>query len=229
MLVKNWMNRSVITVDASDPIEKAIKLIEIYRHRMLPVIDKDKLVGIITDRDIKAATGLNCSEAGHLDSNFVRQKVRNIMITNPYHALPELTVEEAAELLLLHQISGLPVINNENTVVGVITKSDLFKLWITLTGERQDSFQIGINTIDKPGCILEIADIIRDYGGIIETILSTIARVRKGSRRIYIRFYNIDNVFLENLLKELNEKYEVLYIVDYATKRREIFESDKVV
>ena len=225
MLVKNWMTKSVITIDASDSIEKAITALRDYSHRMLPVIDKDKLVGVITDRDIKAASGLNCTEKGHLGTNFIEQKVKNIMIANPIHIFPEFTVEEAAETLLVRQISGMPVINNENKVIGIITQSDLFRLWVLFTGVAKKGVQMGFNALDKPGEIRHITDIIRDYGGRMESILCTHQRAQRGFRRIYVRFYNIDNVCLERLIEVLREKFDVLYFVDYINKRREIFES----
>ena len=203
MLVKNWMTASVITIDVSEPVEKAIELLSDYDHRMLPVVKDGKLVGVITDRDIKEATGLQCTETGHLGSDFLHQSARNIMKSNPISASPEFTVDEAAELMLVNKISGLPVINTSGNVLGVITKSDVFRLWVLLTGAGKKGFQIGFNVLNEPGIIEKITRTIRDYGGRVESILSTRERSEPGFRRVYIRFYGVDDVILQHLIEIL--------------------------
>ncbi|MBW2220345.1 MAG: CBS domain-containing protein, partial [Deltaproteobacteria bacterium] len=94
MLVKNWMSSSVISINANDSIKEAMALLRKYEIRMLPVIDNDKLVGVVTDRDVKKATGLNCVETEHLDPGFTIKKVSSIMTGEPITVLPEYAVED---------------------------------------------------------------------------------------------------------------------------------------
>jgi len=214
MLVKNWMSSSVISINANDSIKEAMALLRKYEIRMLPVIDNDKLVGVVTDRDVKRATGLNCVETEHLDPGFTIKKVSSIMTGDPVTVPPEYTVEDVAELLLVNKISGVPVVDNQKKVVGILTQSDLFRLWILFTGAGQKGIRMGFYVIDKRGVILKITDIIRDYGGRIESILCTHERSAKGHRRIYIRFGHVDGPSLERLIEALKEKFQVLYVID---------------
>ena len=229
MLVKNWMTASVITVDAYDSVEKAIELLKTYNHRMLPVVDNKKLVGVITDRDIKEATGLCCTETGHLGPDFLHKTVNNIMKPNPITTYPEFTVDEAAELMLVNKISGLPVINTNGNVLGVITKSDVFRLWVLFAGAGKKGFQIGFSVLNEPGIIEQITKTIREYGGLVESILSTRERSEPGFRRVYIRFHGVDEVFFQRLIEILKRSFNVLYVVDNQKKIRNIYEPEKAM
>ena len=111
MLVKNWMTKTVITVDVKDSMQDAINSLKEYDIPMLPVMKKGKLVGIVTDRDLKRAspshtTTLEVHELLFLISEI---KVRNIMTKDPITVPPDFTVEEAAELFFRKGISGAPV------------------------------------------------------------------------------------------------------------------------
>jgi acetoin utilization protein AcuB len=139
-------------------------------------------------------------------------------VTIPY----DYTLEETVEKFLVHNISGLPVINQQQKVMGVITKSDLFQLILILTGYGKKGLQFGIEVADRPGCLKEITDIIRDYGGRISSILSTRERAGRGNRRLYIRVFEIDQPSLQILKEVLREKATLLYIVDYNEKKRMI-------
>ena len=140
-------------------------------------------------------------------------------VTVPYNY----TLEETVEKLLVHNISGLPVVNEHQKMIGVITKSDLFQLILILTGFGKKGLQLGIEVVDRPGCLKEITDIMRDYGGRISSILSTHERADKGNRRLYIRVFDIDQPSLQHLKEILRERATLLYIVDYNEKKREWF------
>ena len=101
MLVKNWMNKRVITIDVDDSMQDAMKLLKEHKIRMLPVMKKGELVGIVTDRDLKRAsasdaTTLEVHELLYLLSTI---KVKEIMTKNPITVPVDYTVEETAEVL----------------------------------------------------------------------------------------------------------------------------------
>ena len=110
MLVKNWMNKQVITVDAEDSMMDAMRLMKEHHIRMLPVMDKHKLVGIVTDRDLKRASASDATslEIHELLYLIPKIKVREIMSKNPITVPYDFTVEETAEILLDNKISGTP-------------------------------------------------------------------------------------------------------------------------
>jgi len=100
MLVKNWMTKTVITVDVKDSMQDAINSLKEYAIPMLPVMKKGNLVGIVTDRDLKSASPSNTTtlEVHELLFLISEIKVRNIMTKDPITVPSDFTVEEAAEL-----------------------------------------------------------------------------------------------------------------------------------
>ena len=115
MLVKGWMTSDVITIDEDTSMMKASQIMKENNIRRLPVMHKGKLVGMVTDRDIKEAspskaTTLDVHELYYLLSEL---KVKDIMKKNLVTIGPEETVEKAAVKMLEHRISGLPVVNDK--------------------------------------------------------------------------------------------------------------------
>ena len=225
MLVSNWMSKNIITVNENDSMQDAMKLLKEHDIHMLPVMKKGKLVGIVTDRDLKKASASDATtlEIHELFYLLTRIKVKNLMtqkvITVPFN----LTVEETAQVLQKNNISGVPVVNAEGQIVGTITKTDLFRVLISLTGIGSKGIQFGLQVEDRPGSIKEVADIIRQFGGRMVSILSSYDDVPEGYRKVYIRMRNIARSELENLKQELESKAGLLYMVDHTENNRQIF------
>jgi acetoin utilization protein AcuB len=225
LLVENWMNPHVITVDADDSMLDATKLLKEHNIRHLPVLEKGKLVGVVTDRDLKRAspsdaTALEAHELLYLIANI---KVREIMTRNPITVPYNFTIEEAAEILLQAKISGMPVVDKDGDVIGTITQTDLFKVLISLTGVGKKGVQFAFLLEDRPGSIKEVADVIRSYGGRMASILSSYEKAPEGHRYVYIRMYEVDREKMPQLREDLKKKAKVLYIVDSRENKREIF------
>jgi len=136
MLVKYWMSRNVVTIDANDSMQDAMKLLKEHDIRMLPVMKNGKLVGIVTDRDLKRASASDATslEIHELLYLVTKIKVKDIMTKDPITVPPDYTAEETAQVLLDGKISGAPVVDDGGQVVGTITQTDLFRVLISLTG-----------------------------------------------------------------------------------------------
>jgi acetoin utilization protein AcuB len=225
MLVKNWMSKSVITVEETDSMHDAMKLLKEHDIRMLPVMRDGKLVGIVTDRDLKRASASDATtlEVHELIFLISQIKVKNIMTKDPITVPFDYTVEETAEILLRNKISGAPVVDYDGQVVGTITQTDLFNALISLTGVGKRGIQFALQIEDRPGSIKEVADIIRKYGGRMVSILSTYERVPEGYRKVYIRNYGIERSKLPQLKEELKDEATLLYMVDHQENEREIY------
>jgi len=225
MLVKNWMSKTVITIDTEDSIQDAMKLLKTHKIRMLPVIKKGKLVGVITDRDIKRASASDATTLSVHELNYILSKIKvkdvvsNRLITVPY----DYTIEETAEVLLNNKISGLPVVDHDGKIVGTITQSDIFREVISSAGVGRKGIQFAVQLKNKPGSIKEVADIIRGYNGRIASILSSYERAPEDYHNVYIRTYDIDHSRLTELIEILKEKTILLYVVDHDENRREIY------
>jgi acetoin utilization protein AcuB len=225
MLVKNWMSKNVITVDANDSMFDATKIMKENDIRMLPVMKKGKLAGLITDRDLKRASASDATtlEIHELIFLLSKIKVKEIMTKDPITIPSDYTVEETAEVLLENKISGVPVVDDRGQVVGVITQTDLFKVMVSLTGLKKRGINFAFQVEDRPGSIKALADVIRKFNGRMATILTSYDGVKEGYRKVYIRMYNINRSKLEQLKEELMEKGTLLYMVDLRENRREIY------
>ena len=225
MLVKNWMSKTVITIDTEDSIQDAMKLLKTHKIRMLPVIKKGKLVGVITDRDIKRASASDATTLSVHELNYILSKIKvkdvvsKRLITVPY----DYTIEETAEVLLNNKISGLPVVDHDGKIVGTITQSDIFREVISSAGVGRKGIQFAVQLKNKPGSIKEVADIIRGYNGRIASILSSYERAPEDYHNVYIRTYDIDHSRLTELIEILKEKTILLYVVDHDENRRELY------
>jgi acetoin utilization protein AcuB len=216
MLVKDWMTRNVITIDADDSMQDALRIIKENEIRMLPVLKNGKLAGIVTDRDLKRAsasdaTTLEVHELLYLISHI---KVRDIMTQYPIAVDGDSTVEETARILLKHKISGAPVVDPDGVVVGVITQTELFKIIISLIGTDQKGFQFALEIEDKSGAVTDLIDVIRKHQGRIISVLSSRDLAPKGHRRVYIRFFDIERNDIDNLKTDLMQKSRLIYFVD---------------
>jgi acetoin utilization protein AcuB len=227
MLVNNWMSKEVITVNADDTMQNAIYILQEQNIKMLPVMDDANLVGIITDRDLKKASP---SDATTLDMHELlflisKIKVRDLMKEPVYTVRPDDTVEEAAALLLEKKISGLPVLDENDRLVGIITRSDIFRVLLSLSGLGKKGIQFAIRIKDMPGIIKEVRELIHEHGGRTASILSSSDNAPDGFLNFYFRIYQIDRQKLQSLLDRIREKGLLLYVVDHRENKRTIYET----
>lgn len=225
MLVKNWMSKKVITAGENDSMQTAIELMKENHIQMLPIMNKNRLVGIVTDRDLKRASASDATtlEIHELFYLLCKISLKDVMTKNPITVTEDLTIEEAAEILLKNRLSGMPVVNGSGRLVGMITKSDIFKVLIALTGIGSRGIQYAFELEDRPGSIQEAADIIRSFGGRIVSIMSAIEGAPRGKRKVYIRSYGISRGDLDKLKERLEQKAKILYMIDHRENRREIY------
>jgi acetoin utilization protein AcuB len=215
------MSKDVISVDVNDSMQDAAKLIRKHKINRLPVMENGKLVGIVTDRDLKRAsasdvTTLEIHELLFLISEI---KIRDIMTKDPITIPIDYTIDEAAQVLLEHKLSGAPVVDHEGQIAGVITQTDIFRVLVLFTGVKRAGIQFAFQLEDRPGSIKEVSDIMRNYGCLLVSILSG-QDVQAGYRRVYIRVRDCDKERLEELKERLRAKANVLYVMDPAKRRK---------
>lgn len=226
MLVKNWMKADPITVDANEAMITATHLMKENNIRLLPVMKKKSLVGVVTDRDLKRASASDATtlEVHELLYLLSRLKISDIM-TRPVITVPfDYTIEEAAQMMADHKVSGFPVLDHDENLVGVITQTDISRALVSLTGLSRRGIVFAIRLKDEPGSIKAATDVIRSFGGRLASILTSYERVTPGYRKVYIRMYGLDRNELPQLKKALWEKGDLLYMVDHSDGRREIFQ-----
>ena len=214
MLVKDWMSKDPVTINDDTSMMKAIHLMKQNRFRRLPVLHEGRLVGIVSDRDLKEAspskaTTLDVHELYYL---LAELQVKDIMTRDPVTVTPDDTVERAAQLMLENTISGLPVVNDQGQVVGILTQSDVFRAFMAITGILQGGVQFALRLEDRPGLIKEVVDLLREKGARFVSLLTSYTSVKEGYRDIYIRVKNLSPEAIEAAEKELAARHELLYV-----------------
>lgn len=214
MLVKYWMSTNLITVKTTDSVIKAKLLLKEHNISHLPVMEKGKLLGIITGWDIRQVL---------IPSDTL--KVKNIMTRDPVTAPWDYTVGETAEMLLKHNISGVPVVDSKDRVAGIITKGDLFKVLVPLTGAGKKGVQFAVLLTDRRGAVKEITDMIRENGGRLMSALTSYDDAPAGSFKLYIRMSGLDRQKLKTIEQKIKENATLLYMVDHRENVRKIYQS----
>ncbi len=130
--VKDWMVRDPVSIGPKASVAEAEALLEARRIRHLPVMDGDRLVGMITDRDVRLASMPRPrKEPNHRDALLELIRVEQVMTPDPVTASPDTPIAEAARLMLEHRYGGLPVVA-DGRLVGMITQGDLLKALLHL-------------------------------------------------------------------------------------------------
>ena len=129
-LVKNWMSAEVVSVTPDTSLAQAHKMLNDYKIRRLPVTKNGRLVGMVTLGDVREAEPSDATTLSVWEANYLLAKltVKSIMTRDLITILPDATIGEAAKLMLEHKISGLPVVNDDQKIVGIITESDIFRI-----------------------------------------------------------------------------------------------------
>jgi acetoin utilization protein AcuB len=215
MLVKDWMTKEVITLEENESILKAAQILKKYKIRRLPITKDGKLVGIITHTDINAVAPSKVTplDVHELYSFLAEIKVKEVMTKNPLTVKPDNTVEYAAILMLENKISGLPVVNEHNYVVGIITQTDIFKLLIEISGVYKSSYHLGL-LIKSSEDIPLIFDLFKSLKISIHSMFVwEDPEENKNKIFVFIRLEEEDKQLLEHLQKELKKRFELLYLL----------------
>lgn len=227
MLVKEWMSTTVISVDPGSPISEAIELMDAHHISMLPVVRESKLVGIITDTDLKPFYSTMRRDGGGFWGPLIssRIKVEDIMDRAPVTMPVDFMIEEAADVLLKNRVPAVVVVDEQNQIVGVLTQTDINRVLVSVTGLWRGGIVFGFLLEDRPGSIKELTDIMRSYGGRLASILSAYERSPKGYRRVHIRVRGLDRSKIALLENDLKEKSTLLYRVDQRENTRQMYET----
>lgn len=167
MLVGERMTKRPITTHPGTPIDDALKLMRESKIRRLPVLDKDgKLVGIVTEKDLlyvspSPATSLGIHEIHYLIS---RIKVGDVMAKDVITVTEYTPLEEAARIMFDNKIGSLPVMR-DGRLVGIITESNLFRIFLELLGAREKGVRLTMLVPEQKRMLATITHDIAEMGG----------------------------------------------------------------
>lgn len=132
VLVREWMTSPVITIAPNTPISQAHQIMKSNNVRRLPVLDGNKLVGIITIGDVREASPSDATTLSIWELNYLwaQLTVERCMSRKLITITEDAPILDAAELMLEHKISGLPVVSKGGQLVGMLTESDIFRMLV---------------------------------------------------------------------------------------------------
>ena len=209
MYVKDVMTMNVVSIPSNTTVSDAKKIMDAHKIRRLPVVDRGKLVGIVTERRLEAytpskATSLSVWEIGYLLGNTT---VKEIMEKNPVTVTPEMTVEEALATAQERKVGSLLVVEKNGQLIGIVTTNDFFykianpTLGIGMPGTRVEV----MSKTDKP-MLEDICQATSKKGMKILT-LHMISSTEIGGKDIVVQ---VDTENVDKLVNELKDKdYEV--------------------
>ncbi|MEO8289264.1 MAG: CBS domain-containing protein [Chloroflexota bacterium] len=132
ILVRDWMTPAVEVVHSNTPVGDAYNMMMQKGIRRLPVVENDRLVGIVTLGDLREARPSPATSLSIYELNYLLGKltVGQVMTHNPYTVHADTPIPDAARIMLERKVSGLPVVDDNKHPVGIITESDIFRMLI---------------------------------------------------------------------------------------------------
>jgi acetoin utilization protein AcuB len=160
LTVRDVMATNLVTVRPRETARRAYRLMRDHRFRHLPVVEDGRLVGILSDRDLRPVL---------LSPTLARAQVGELMSENLTTVTPEALVEEAASLLVVKKIGCLPVVA-DGTLVGIVTETDLLAVLVELLGLLTQSTRLDVGVAGGPDAYERIVEIIRAHDGRIISV-----------------------------------------------------------
>lgn len=213
MLVQEWMTKEVLSISPDTSMMKASRLMKDKKIRRLPVVDEGmRVVGIISDRDIKEASP---SKATTLDMHelyylLAELRVKDIMTKKPVCAQGLDSVEGVALIMMERGFGGMPVVDDEGRLVGIITESDIFRVLVTITGVQSGGMQLAFELPNRRGTLRPILDALRERGGAVISVLTSINADDAPTRKVYIRLRPLSEEEEKKIVDEVGAAFPTL-------------------
>jgi acetoin utilization protein AcuB len=192
MKIKEWMVKNPITVTKDQTIQECVDLMKEHSIRHLPVVENKKLSGLVTESNLRQV---------FLASMIEDLKLEDVMIRDPITVTPDTEIEDAAKLIYHNKIGGLPVVDNDDQVVGIITVADLVAAFIELMGLLRSSSRIDVILGEEPEAFETVSRLIRSRGGEIISVGISGHRLRR--ERIY--FFRLKKRNVQHIVEALEK------------------------
>lgn len=177
MFIKDRMTKDPYTIQVNASISALMALMREYSLKKVPVLDGDKVVGIVTDRDIERVSPSKATTLSIFEINYLLSKtiVKDAMTKNVFTVLPDDHIEDAAVLMREQHISALLVVDENSKLVGIVTESDLFEALIDMLGARVKGTRLVIKIANKPGMLSKLGAAVSESGANITHLAMVVA------------------------------------------------------
>jgi len=150
-----------------------------------------------------------------------RHQAKTLLLMTP--KILEAGNDEAAGIMLSNGISGMPVVSNRGKMEGIITKSDIFRCFVSFTGTANKGQVFAFNLQEKPGIIKNLTDMIRSSGGRLCSIMTSYDDIEEGFRKVFFHTFDIDPSSFDGLVEKFHGTGELIYVADLSLGFRKIF------
>jgi len=204
MFVQATMTPDPVTLSADDNLSQAMNIMRKSRIYHLPVVEKERLVGIVVEKDLLSnhpspATTLSLNEVYSLLETI---RMRQIMSRPVITVEGNCPLEEAARIMVENTISCLPVMEGEK-LTGIITETDVFKALMEILGGDEEGFRLTIYLPERAGELANVTSLIAQAGGNILAV--TTSKVLEDGRRIVtIKESGADSEYMIKLVNDSN-------------------------
>lgn len=218
LLVRDWMTRNLVTLSPEARVAEALTLCRKRRIRHIPILEEGRLVGIVSDRDLRDAS----PALGDPERARTLQEIRvaDVMTREVITVDPQDSIENAAQQMYELKIESLPVVSEgavadgewavaEEMVLGIVTSSDVMRALVTLAGLPEPGCRIEVRVPNREGILAEVAGEIRDLEVDIFGVLSDPDR-RSGKRTLIFQLAIADPSRVMQSLKTAG--YEVSWV-----------------
>lgn len=206
MLIEEIMKTDVYTLQPGQTVQDVVDLFEEKRIRHAPVVDGGKVVGVVTERDLKDALPSRFSVSPKI--NAYEKLVSEIMAKNPITAHPMDFVEESALIFYEQKIGCLPVVSQDK-LVGFLTETDLLYKYIELTGAHQPGSHIEIRVPNRSGILYEVSKVFYNQHVNVLSVLVYPDKKYSSNKILVFRVQTMNPLAIINDLKK--EGFDVLW------------------
>jgi acetoin utilization protein AcuB len=222
MLVEDYMTPNPITVGEDISVMEVAELMKRNGVWRFPVMRGNELVGVITDRDVRSAAPsqvVNFDERERtllpdLYEYLTKITVKDVMARNLVVISPKKSLITASLMMLKHKVTGLPVVDEKEKLIGILTQGDIFKALVDFSAGDVGKALFGLKLEDRPSVVKEVSGVITGHGARIASIISSPIKKDKQFRNVYIRLMDQPSVNLKALRTDLAKKYEVLFLIE---------------
>lgn len=173
MYVKDHMTKNPLTVTKDTSISKAVEIMGKNNFHRLPVVDENgKLLGLVTQGVVEESSGAQSTSLSIFELNYLlsKRKVSDIMIDDVKTTTADVFLEEAAKVMIDNNISVLPVVDENQKVIGIITEKDMFQAFVDLLGYGKRGTRFVIRCVDQPGYFQGISKLFADNLANVESL-----------------------------------------------------------
>jgi len=209
MLVRKKMKKDLFSITKDERMTVAKKVMKEKNIRHLPVVDGKKLIGLVTNMDIRKAEASPATSLEIRELHYLLDKltVGEIMTRNVITISPDISIEEATTLLHDNKIGCLPVVE-DGVLVGMLTENDVMEILIEVMGMKEKGSRLEVLMDDKPGALADITRIIKEHNVNITSVVTDIAD-QPGKRLV---IFKLKTFYFEPIKKALEGAgFPVLY------------------